>query len=75
MPLLCSQFFSMVLSDSFTDSAQGVWIQSMPGLNLFNASQFKPERPELMFTVDTAFIADNHQDTEEIITCFSKSAN
>ena len=80
-PKLFSIFLSMLLSEVFTDSIQGEWIQSLPRKNLFNVSQFKCARKtrnvlvrELVFADNSAFVAHNHQDTREIIACFSKSA-
>ena len=64
---LFSVFLSMVLFDSITDSAQGLWTEIAPGLNLLNANQFESARKisnilvhELMFTDRTAFEAYNH---------------
>ena len=71
----------MVLSDGFTDYTLRTWIQSRLGTNLFNANQFKFARRtrsiiacKLMFADVTAFMAPNHQVTEEIISHFLESA-
>ena len=72
---------SVVLSDAFTDSIQRAWVQSRPGANQFNVNQFKFARKtinilvhEFVFPDDTAFKVHKLQDSQEIITRFSKSA-
>ena len=75
-----SIFLSLILSDAFTDFTQGVWIESKPGANLFNASQFKFVRKTKKALVckltlaNTAFMVHNHQGAPEIITYFLESA-
>ena len=76
-----SIFLSMVLSGAFTSSTQDVSIQSRSAENLVNASLIKSSRKTrnilvcaLIFADNTAFGAHSHQDTQEIITIFSKSA-
>ena len=58
-----------------------LWKRMDTGANLFNANKFKSARKtrnilvhELIFTEDTAFVAQNYQDSQKIITRFSKSA-
>ena len=80
-PTLFSIFLSQVLDNAFPECYSGVRIQSRPGADLFNVNQFKSKsktKPilvrELMFADDTAFVAHNHQDMQEIITRFATSA-
>ena len=70
----------MVLSVAFTDSTLGVRIHSKLEANLIHARQFKFAGKtrsvmvhKLMFTDEATFVADNHQNEQEIITRFSKS--
>ena len=79
-PTFFSIFLSMFLSDAFTDSTQGKWIQSRLESNLFNASRFLSARMIrnvlvrlLMFSEDTTFVKHNNQNSNEIITRLSKS--
>ena len=71
---------SIVLSDVYTDSTQGIWIQSRLEVNLFDASQFKSAIKTrnilvrvLIFNEDTTFVAHNHQNVQEINTRLLKS--
>ena len=66
---------------AFTNSTQGVWIQTRPGADLFNIKQFRSAIKtkhilvrELMYADDTAFLSHNHQDAQDIITRFTDSA-
>ena len=79
-PALFLNFISIILFDVFTDFTQGLWIQRRPGLNLLNASQFKPIRKtrnvlvrELIFAQCIDFVVHIPSDVQEIITRFTKS--
>jgi len=70
----------MVMKHPFDGYDKGVWIQSRPGTDLFNVKQFKsstgPKKVlvrKLMFADDIAFVAQYHQQAQEIITRFEKS--
>ena len=74
-PTMFSNFLSLVLSNTLTDSTLGVLIQSRPGANLFSASQFKFARKarnvlvrELMFTDNTTFVEHNHQKKYSLVS-------
>ena len=80
-PTLFSIYLTMVMNNAFDGYDRGVWIQARPGADLFNINQFKSSTRtnkilirELMFADDTAFVAHHHQDAQEIITRFAKSA-
>ena len=80
-PTLFSIYLSVVLHHAFSDFQRGVWIQTRPGADLFNITQFKSVRStkralvrELMFADDTAFVAHDHADAQEIISRFAQSA-
>ena len=80
-PTLFSIFLSVVLHHAFNDCNKGVWIQSRPGADLFNVNQYKSTTRtrrvlvrELMFADDTAFVAHNHDDAQEIVSRFARSA-
>ena len=80
-PTLFSIFLSVVLQHAFHDCNKGVWIQSRPGADLFNVNQYKSATKtrkilvrELMFADDTAFVAHSHDDAQEIVSRFAKSA-
>jgi len=80
-PTLFSIYLTMVMNHAFDGYDKGVWIQSRPGVDLFNVNQFKYFTRtrkvlirELMFADDTTFVAHYHQQAQEIITRFAKSA-
>lgn len=80
-PTLFSIFLTTVLNTAFDDCDKGVMIQTRPGADLFNVSQFKSSRKtkpvlvrELMFADDTAFVAHTHQDMQDIVTRFATAA-
>ena len=80
-PTLFSIFLSVVLHHAFNDYNKGVWIQSKPGADLFNVNQYKSTTRtgrvlvrEFMFADDTAFVAHNHDDAQEIVSRFARSA-
>lgn len=69
------------MNHAFDGYNKGVWIQTRPGADLFNVNQFKSSTRtskvlirELMYADDTAFVAHYHQEAQEIITRFAKSA-
>ena len=72
----CFQF-SFCLMPSHSRIMETEWLE----INLFHASHLKSPRKtgnilvcKVMFANDTAFIAYNYQDAQQIITCLSKSA-
>ena len=81
-PTLFSIFLTTVLNTTFDDCDKGVMIQTRPGADLFNVSQFKSSHKtkpvlvrELMFADDTTFVAHTHQDMQDIVTRFATTAN
>lgn len=81
-PTLFSIYLSAVIEDAFRDSNKGVHIQSRPGADLFNLSNFKSKTKtklcnvrELMFADDTALVAHTLEDMQDIVTAFAKSAH
>jgi len=80
-PTLFLIFLSQVLNHAFTDQNKGVWIQSRSGADLLNVNQYKTARRtqrflvrELMFADDTVFMANSHQNAQEIISLFAQAA-
>ncbi len=80
-PTLFSIFLTVVLQHAFENCDIGVWIQSRPEADLFNVNQYKSATRtrkilvrELMFADDTAFVAHSHDDAQEIVTRFARSA-
>ena len=80
-PTLFSIYLTMVMNHAFDGYQEGVWIQTRPGADLFNVSQFKSTNRtkrilirELMFADDTAFVAHYHHQAQEIMTRFARSA-
>lgn len=80
-PTLFSIFLSVVLDHAFQNCSRGVWIQTRPGADLFNVNQYKSITRtrkvlvrELMFADDTAFVAHSHDDAQEVVSCFARSA-
>ena len=80
-PTLFSLYLTVVLNQAFRDFHRGVWLQCRPGADLFNVSQYKSSKSttralirELMFADDTAFVAHDHADAQEIISRFASSA-
>ena len=74
-PTLFSIFLTTVLNTTFDDCDKGVMIQTRPGADLFNVSQFKSSHKtkpvlvrELMFADDTAFVAHTHTRTCRILS-------
>ena len=80
-PTLFSIFLSVALHNAFNDYNIGVWIQTRPGADFFNVNQYKSTTrtrrvlvQEFMFADDTAFVAHNHDDSQEIVSRFARSA-
>ena len=80
-PSLFSLFLSAVLDNAYKLNNKGVYIQTRPGADLFNLSQFKAKRKtrqqlvrELMFADDTALIAHSPEDIQDITSLFVEVA-
>ena len=80
-PSLFSIFLSAVLDHAYDDNNKGIYIQTRPGADLFNISQFKAKRKtrqqlvrDLMFADDTALIAHSLEDIQEVTTLFAQAA-
>ena len=72
-PYIFSMFL-MYLSGAFTFQPRSMDIQDRQGTKLLNTTQFKSTRKtrnvlvrKILFADDTAFLANNRQDTQEII--------
>lgn len=76
-PTLFSLFLDTVLDSAFVHCGKGVMIQTRPGADLFNISQFKSSRTKPLLVWELMFangIAHSHQDIQEIITRFATAA-
>jgi len=68
-PTLFSIYLAAVLDEAFSDTTQGIYLQTRPGANLFNLALFKSKSRtqlttlrELMYADDTALIAHSLED-------------
>ena len=80
-PTLFSIYLTMVINHAFDGYQEGVWIQTRPGADLFNVSQFKSTNRtrrilirEHIFADNIAFVPHYHHLAQEIMTCFARSA-
>jgi len=79
-PKLFRIYLAAVLDEAFSDTTQGIYLQTRPGANLFNLILFKSNSrtqltmlPELMYAVDTALIAHSLEDMQVVTSRFTKA--
>jgi len=81
-PTLFSIYLAVVLGEAFSDTTQGIYLQTSPGADLLNLTLFKSKSRtqltmicELMYSDDTALIAHSLEDMQVVTSRFAKAAH
>ena len=80
-PTLFSLYLTAMLEVAFKDVHEGIYIQTRPGADLFNVTQFKSKTRttkhlvrEMLFADDSALVAHSAADMQVLVDHFAKAA-